>query len=188
MKIKYLSIIMYLPYDVLFNIFFHIDDYQTILAFYTLDKYFYNNYMSRYSITYKHKFGVLFNEIFSFLKMLPYVNQQDDDINIFMCIKSMCIEPIYKPIIRNDIMFIYKLYKSLIYEESFRKLGSNIAPDLTNIILIQGPNHIDRNTCVRFKKNKVKITLSEGSRILELNLSLNFAFLRRRFQLLEGTG
>lgn len=177
---------MNLPYDIIFHIFFFVDDYPTIMSFYTLNKFFYYNYMRRYSITYKHKFAILYNEIFSFFKQLPYVNQQDDDIHMLMCIKSMCIEPIYKPIITNDIMFIYRLYKSLIYEEAFKKLGANIAPDLTNLILIQGPNHIDRNTSIKFNKNKVTLTLSKDSRILELNISLNFAFLRRRFQLLEN--
>lgn len=176
---------MNLPYDIIYSIFFFIDDYPTILSFYTLNKVFYYNYVGRYSVSYKHKFSVLFKDIFSFLALLPYANKDDDDIHMFMCIRSMCIEPIYKPIIVNDIMFIYRLYKSIIYEEAFKRLGTNIAPDLTNIILIQGPNHIDRHTSIKFKKNKVRLYLKPHSRILELNQSLNFAYLRRRFQILE---
>lgn len=178
--------IMSLPYDVLYHIYFMIDDYPTLLNFSTLDKRFYYNYIRRYNSSYKHKFSVLFNDIFSFLALLPNIHPKDDDIQIFMCIKNMCIEPELKPIVSNDIIFMYRLYKSAIYEEAVKRLGLNLAPDLTNMILIQGPNHIDRNSHIKFNKNKISIILSKDNRMLELNITLNFLYLRRQFDMLEN--
>jgi hypothetical protein len=177
---------MGVPYDVLYHIYFMIDDYPTILNFIMLDKTFYYNYIRRYNKSYKHRFSVLFKDIFSFLALLPNLHPRDDDIQIFMCIKSMCIEPVLKPIIANDIIFIYRMYKATIYEEAFKKLGLNLAQDLTNMILIQGPNHIDRNSHIEFNKNKVRLCLPKENRILELNVAINFLYLRRQFNMLEN--
>ncbi len=177
---------MSLPYDVLYHIYYMIDDYPTMLNFSILDKTFYQNYIRRYNKSYKHKFSILFKDVFSFLAMLPHLKPHDDDIQIFMCIQSMCIEPVLKPIISKDILFVYRLYKNLIYEEAMHKLGVNLAPDLTNMILIQGPNHIDRNSLIKFNKNKVVLTLHPNNRVLELSTSLNFLYLRRQFDILEN--
>jgi hypothetical protein len=177
---------MNVPYDVLYHIYFMIDDYPTLLNFSILDKPFYNNYVRRYNKSYKHKFSILFKDIFSFLALLPNLKQQDDDIHIFMCIQSMCIEPVLKPVITKDILFVYRIYKNIIFDEAMRRLGSNLAPDLTNMILIQGANHIDRNSYVKFNKNKVKLILPYDNRMLELNVSLNFLYLRRQFITLEN--
>lgn len=177
---------MKLPYDVLYHIYFMIDDYPTLLNFTILDKTFYNWYIARYNKTYKHKFSILFKDVFKFLAMLPHLKPQDDDIHIFACIQSMCIEPVLKPIVNKDILFIYNIYKNCIFEEATQKLGVNLAPDLTNMILIQGPNHIDRNSSVKFNKNKVKLILPKDSRMLELNVAINFLYLRRQFNMLEN--
>jgi hypothetical protein len=177
---------MKIPYDVLYHIYFMIDDYPTLLNFNVLDKTFYYNYIRRYNKSYKHRFSVLFKDVFSFLSLLPNLKPRDDDIQIFMCIQSMCIEPVLKPLISNDIIFMYRLYKSAIFEESTVKLGINLAADLTNMILIQGPNHIDRNSQIIFNKNKVKIILPKDNRILELSVALNFLYLRRQFQMFDN--
>lgn len=163
-----------------------IDDYTTLLNLVTLDKTFYTNYIRRYNKSYKHKFAVLFKDIFAFLALLPNLKPQDDDIHIFMCIQSMCIEPILKPVITKDILFVYRIYKNAIFDEAMKRLGANLAPDLTNMILIQGPNHIDRNSSIKFNKNKVKLILPHDNRMLELNVSLNFLYLRRQFTILEN--
>jgi hypothetical protein len=76
------------------------------------------------------------------------------------------------------------MYKELIYSESFRRLGINIATDLTNLILIQGPTHIDLNSKVLFNKelkNKIKVILPKEARILALNRSVPELYLRNIF-------
>jgi hypothetical protein len=98
----------------------------------------------------------------------------------------MCIEPVLKPIISNDIIFMYRLYKSVILEESIQRLGIILASDLTNMILIQGPKHIDRNSKIIFNKNKVKIILPKDNKILELNIGMNFLYLRRQFLIFDN--
>jgi hypothetical protein len=163
-----------------------IDDYPTLLNFNILDKVFYYNYLRGYNKSYKHKFLVLFKDLFTFLSLLPNLKPKDDDIHMFMCIQRMCIEPVLKPIISNDIIFMYRLYKSVILEESIQRLGIILASDLTNMILIQGPKHIDRNSKIIFNKNKVKIILPKDNKILELNIGMNFLYLRRQFLIFDN--
>ena len=176
---------MYLPYDILYNIYMMIDDYPTIINFYTLNKYFYYNYIRRYNTSYKHRFNVLFKDIFSFLSLLPN-HHKGQDVKIFKCIQTQYIEPMFKPMINKDIIFLYTLYKKSIYDEAVKKLGFNLAQDLTNIILIQGPNHINKHSKVLLDKNKVKIIIPSESRILDLSIALNFLYLRIKFQMLEN--
>ena len=176
---------MYLPYDILYNIYMMIDDYPTIINFYILNKSFYYDYIRKYNKSYKHRFNVLFKEIFSFLSLLPN-HQKDQDVKIFKCIQTKYIEPIFKPMINKDIIFLYTLYKTNIYEQAVKKLGLNLAQDLTNIILIQGPNHISKNSKILLDKNKVKLLIPNESRILELSIALNFLYLRIKFQMLEN--
>lgn len=177
---------MSLPYDIILHIYYMTDDYTTILNLIILNKEFYYKYIRKYNQSYEHKFNILFNDIFSFLGMLPNIHSKDDDIQIFMCMKSMYTEPKLKSIISNDIIFVYKLYKSIIYDEAVKKVGLNLASDLTNMILIQGSNHIFRNSKIIFNKNKIKLFLPNDNRMLELSVSLNFLYLRRRFDILDN--
>jgi hypothetical protein len=173
---------MNIPNDVIYNIFFYINDYETVMNFFILNKIFYNDYIRRYNKTYRHKFKVLFTDIFSFLSLLPNLKNNNEDLNMYNLLTTTGINSKFKTSISNDIFFVYHSYKNMIYAESVYRLGPNMAQDLTNVILIQGPNHLDMNSLVIFNKNKVKIILSVKSRILELNTPLNFLYLRGLFE------
>jgi hypothetical protein len=99
----------------------------------------------------------------------------------------MCIEPSLKKNILHDILFVYKLYKSAILEESIKKLGTNLSLDLTNIILIQGPEHINNNSKVICNKNKIKLIIPDENKMLDLNIAMNFLYLRQQFALIDNT-
>jgi len=180
---------MELHYDIIYKIYFWIDDYPTLLSFFVLNKSFYENYMRRYNSSYKHRFMILFKKLFLFLKALPSLqlneNNDNDSHNILTCLQSAYIESNFKQMIIHDIRFIYNLYKSLILEETIKKLGRNLASDVTNIILTQGPNHINKHTYIKLDKNKVTIYLYKNNLILSLNISLNFMYLRKQFNQLE---
>lgn len=55
---------MSVPYDVIYNIYFYIDDYSTINKFWLISKYFNKHYMTRYNKTYIHKYKILYNNFF----------------------------------------------------------------------------------------------------------------------------
>jgi len=148
---------MSLPYDIIFKIFFYIDDYDTILSYNLLNKHFYYNYIKYYTTVYKYRFKVVFKDIFSFLSLLPSLRAQDSDIHLLMSLSSMCIDPRNRKCICNDYFFVYKMYKDLIYTESFRRLGINLAQDLTNLILIQGATHNSKVLFNKKLKNKIKV-------------------------------
>jgi len=176
---------MKLCYDIIYKIYFWVQDYPTLLSFFVLNKEFYEYYMKRYDNSYKHRFMVLFKNIFSFLKSLPY--SDNNNINMILCINNLYIDPLYKNMITKDIYCMYNLYKSVILKDTIKKLGPNLGLDVTNIILIQGPEHINKNTYIKLNKNKIAIFLNKNNRILSLNISLNFMYLRNQFNRLENT-
>jgi len=189
---------MELHYDIIYKIYFWIDDYPTILSFLVLNKTFYENYMKKYNSVYKHRFMILFKNLFTFFKSLPYLqldngdnrfnivgNNASNSDGILTCLQNAYIDASFKQMITHDIQFIYNLYKSLILEETIKKLGRNLAPDVTNIILTQGPNHINKHTYIKLNKNKVSIYLYKNNLILSLNISLNFMYLRKQFEQLN---
>jgi hypothetical protein len=179
---------MELHYDIIYKIYFWIDDYPTILSFFVLSKTFYENYIKKYNNSYKHRFMILFKKLFLFFKALPFLqlyNENNNESNILKCLDVSYIQPSFKQMIMHDIQFIYNLYKSLILQETIKKLGRNLAPDVTNIILTQGPTHINKHTYIKLNKNKVNIYLCKNNLILALNISLNFMYLRKQFNQLE---
>lgn len=146
---------MKLNYDIIYNIFLQSDDYITVSNFFVLNKTFLQNYIYHYQKTsYKHKFRIIFNHIFSFLNILEFLIMKECDIAFLIS-----LEPnIY---FQKDIRTVYELYK-----DTIRKGLTTIERDDVNriayIILTQGANIIDRMTRVRFNRNKIKITLDKS--------------------------
>jgi len=108
---------MSLPYDIIYNIYFYIDDYMTLTRFWILDKYFTRNYMNL-SAPYKHKFLTLRSQLFDFMTLLPYNSKQlDDDILFYKNVMCMGETKDDKEVYGKDIMFVYQFYKKLMYLE-----------------------------------------------------------------------
>lgn len=145
---------MSLPYDIIYNIYFHMDDYSTINKFWLISKYFNKNYMTRYNKTYIHKYKILYNNFFIYLQ---YLDLQEVNINtplLFQYVSSQYLNKNDSKILLQDILFIYNLYKQYLI---------NILPTrkhhLLNKILSRGPNYLDRIFTLKFNKNNIKIKL-----------------------------
>ena len=143
---------MSLPYDIIYNIYFYIDDYSTINKFWIVSKYFNKNYMTRYNKTYVHKYKILYNDFFIYLQ---YLDLQDVNITtplFFEYVSSKLLNKMDSKILINDIFFIYNLYKQYLI---------NILPErkhrLLNKILSRGPNYLDRIFTLNFNKNLISI-------------------------------
>jgi hypothetical protein len=141
-----------LSYDIIYNIYFYVNDYSTINKFWIISKYFNKNYMTRYNKTYIHKFKILHNEFFTYLNIL-YL--QEINIHQYLFhdyVSSKRLNKIDKSIYINDFMFIYNLYTNHII---------NILPKrkhkLLNKILSRGPNYIDRLFSLQFNKKLISI-------------------------------
>jgi hypothetical protein len=108
-----------LPYDIIYKIYFYINDYPTLSNFWILDREFLQFYM-RTSSPYQHKFFILRAQFLDFILLLPLTDlfspkQLDDNITFYQDImtsnrssdlENMCY--------RNDIRFIYNMYKPLL--------------------------------------------------------------------------
>jgi hypothetical protein len=151
-----------LQHDIIYNIFFYIDDYITLNNFWILSKDFNKQYMTRYNKSYKHKFNVLFDKLFTFLSMLPEHNFSENDLDFFELVSSQCLEQRDKKTLHKDITFTYYLYKThLLYfftPDCFNQYISSIANKLSNIIMLQGTKIINNITSLYFNKNTIKIS------------------------------
>jgi len=151
-----------LPDDIIYNIYFYIDDYITLNKFWLLSADFNNQYMTRYNKSYKHKFKVLFDKLFTFLSFLPEHNFSENDLDFFELVSTQCLEQGDKKILHKDITFIYYLYKThLLYfltPDCFNQYISSVANKISNIIMLQGTRILNNITSLHFDKNIIKIS------------------------------
>ena len=133
---------MKIPYDIIYKIYFFIDDYDTILSYFTLDEFFYNNYIKKYNKTYKHKFNIQFDYIFSFANFLPIGCNLNQDIEFLQSIQNIEYS--------SDINFIYKLYNDFL-------INQDINQEIVWFILTRGCNYINKYTSIIVNKNKLVI-------------------------------
>lgn len=161
-----------LSYDIIYKIYFFIDDYSTASNFWLLSKTFNKKYMSYYNKPYEHKYNILYNNLFTFLSLLPewrydeyYLNL---DIDFYELVTTKFLLKEEKQTVINDIRFIYYFYKNFfIYDLFFESYCNNrfrgidhfrgISYKVSRVILLKGPKFIDKITTVIFNKNKLKI-------------------------------
>lgn len=141
-----------LPYDIIYNIYFYINDYSTINNFWIISKYFNRNYMTRYNKTYIHKYKILYNEFFIYLQYLDLQNVNITTPLFFEYVSSKRLNKKDSKIFINDIFFIYNLYKQ--YTINILPLRKH---RLLNKILSRGPNYLDRIFTLKFNKNLINI-------------------------------
>jgi len=149
-----------LSYDIIYNIYFYIDDYCTASNFWLLSKDF-NNFMKKYNKAYKHKFMLLFNDIFTFLSLLPLKNNNQSDIDFYELITVQIANNGDRKMLRNDIYFIFRIVKNFFI---YYLTSGNIDPYFFNILknisyatMLQGPTFLLNNIKITFDKNNVKI-------------------------------
>lgn len=140
---------MSLPLDILYDIYLKIDDYETLINFETLNKKFYKDYISRYNMTYKHKFKILKSELFKHYQNL------DDDIDEFDIWVKLA-NKININIIK-DILFVYKLYKNVMFNKIMEIFPKNLSLYFTHIMLKNQHMYIKNNIIIEFNKNKVAL-------------------------------
>lgn len=150
-----------LPFDIIYKIYFYIDDYCTANNFLFLCKAFTKNYMN--NTAYCHKFNILYKNLFSFLILLPETFNIIDnrgDLAFFELLMCQSKNKMDKNMIRQDILFVYNLYKNFflyyLANNSDRTI-INVSNNLSNIIILQGTEFINNLVVVHFNKNKVSI-------------------------------
>lgn len=157
----------FLPFDIIYKIYFYIDDYCTANCFLYLCKTFRINFIK--TNAYKHKFIILYESLFSFLILLPetyntlsmtHPSAQQGDLAFFELL--MCQSKNYKDkmMIAKDIRFIYNLYKSFFIYYFAKDNDINtitVANNLANVIILQGPEFLNNLVKLNFNGPKVLI-------------------------------
>ena len=172
----------YVPRDVIYNIYFYTNDYCTANNFWLLSKEFNLNYMKKYNKAYKHKFMLLFNDIFTFLSLLPtptkYVVRQD--IDFFELITVRIADQNDKKMLRNDIYFIYRIIKNFfIYYLTSDHIDSfyfNISRNISYATMLQGTQFLLDNIDIMFNKRYIRIVNKYNKNIFleKLLKSINY--------------
>lgn len=191
-----------LDYDIIYKIYFYLDNYQDVCNMFLLDKFFLQNYLYRYKGPYKHKFRIIFNNIFRFLNLLQNTNLTIYDIHFLIGSD----DPTFKTVVKNDIYKIYEIYKNSLKREirgwvnDAYLMTSGLS--IINLILTQGQYNIDRFVKIEFNKKiknsnentigpscNIKLTIDQDMRIVwpetinkYLLLSYNFDTFEEFFQ------
>lgn len=153
-------------YEIIYKVYFYLDDYKDVYNMFFLDKYFLYNYLYRYKAPYKHKFRILFNNIFRFLNLLQNTNLTIHDIHFLIGSdfenENKCINHNYtfKTIVKNDIYKVYEIYKDALYSK-IKEWANDVFQAtsnafVVNLVLSQGPYHIDRVIKIEFNKKKIR--------------------------------
>lgn len=152
-----------LSYDIIYKIYFYIDDYCTASNFWLLSKTFNKNYMSYYNKCYEHKYNILYNNLFTFLSLLPECRYDEYlDLVFYEMVTTKFLLKEEKQTVTNDIRFIYYFYKNFFiydffYESYCDRRFRDESNRLTCIILLKGPEFINKISTVIFNKNKLRI-------------------------------
>jgi len=168
-------------YDVIWMVFKNVDDYCTLNHFWILNKYFHTHYMKR-NAAYKHKFRILFHQLFTFLSLLPNTQLLENDVDFFTTVSCQCLEPYQRTELRQAIGFVYTLFKNFLIHELFRNHQTEYmrksAPIIARVCLIQGPNYLDRYCHLRFNKQRVRIEAQNKQAAPVVNLRYLMGYCR----------
>lgn len=152
----------FLPFDVIYKIYFYVDDYCTANNFFLLCKDFYNNFMKNKARDYK--FNILHDSLFSFLMLLPETfntNENIGDLTFYELLMCQSQNNRDKIMLSKDISFIYHLYKNFfVYyfaNDTNKNSSLTIATNLSNIIILQGPTFINNLVKLEYNGNIVSI-------------------------------
>lgn len=141
-----------IPCDIIYHVYFFVNDYSTINNFWLLCKTFTNTYMTQYSKAYSHKFYILYKDLFTFLNYLPRRDLNQSDIKFYEFVTTQCLDTNSKILLRKDIIFIYKLITST------HKIKRKIV--FKNDILLGTSILTNKIFKIKFNKNKVQFGYS----------------------------
>ena len=168
-----------LSFDIIYQIYFYIDDYCTVNNFLFLCKTFRKNYMRNRA--YKHKFDILYKNLFSFLILLPENSDKSNkcDLDFFELLMSQSRTKIDKIMIHNDIHFVYNLYKNFFLYYLATNCDKTeavltISNKISNIIILQGPEFINNLAILDFNKNKISIRAKYKNRSNSLKYIIEY--------------
>lgn len=168
-------------YDIVWVVYNQIDDYCTLSNFWVLDKHFYTFYMKQ-NAAYQHKFRVLFNQLFTFLSLLPNSQLLDTDVEFFSTVSCRYLRPYQQRDLRHAIAFMYTLFKNFLNNELINYHQTDYmrkrAPLIAGICLIQGPHFLDRYCQLYFNKQCVRIEAKNKHRSPVINLRYLMGFSR----------
>lgn len=185
---------MHVPFDIIYNVFFFVDDYETAQNFWLLSKDFNSQYMNRYVVTYRHKYRILHNLLFNFLSLLPDTKLLDDDVEMFWNINAVGLDEYAKRTIRHDTRFMYYMYREFVMRQlrithSNRDMILRAQEALTDMCMIQGPHFIDRLCNVQFVKNNVRLVATSHvgykQKLLDMLKPTTFRHLTHQLAVLE---
>ena len=141
-----------LPYDLVYYIYFFVDDYCTANKFWILSKTFNTQYMEKFNKSYKYKFNILYKDLFTFLQCLSAYQFKPYDLLFYECVSTQCLNKKDRLMMSKDIRFIYNLYNK----------------HFIKILLFVGPEYLDKIIDVNFNKNKISLKIKNFTPFLDL--------------------
>lgn len=163
---------MTMNFDIMYLIYFQIDDYETLCNFLVLNKEFYKNF-TNYNKIYKHKFNVLSYKVFNILEEFC----KDD---------TFCNENFFNGIEKKSFIFIFNLYKKFFFKEfeknwTERYIKKNGQHMCNNLLITKAYNTVN----VKINNNKIKLKNPNKNLLYNTAASLPFLFLQKKFNYLD---
>ncbi len=176
-----------LPYDVVFTIYFHVDDYQTAQNFWTLNKTFNQAFMEKYNTAYLHLFNLLYTSLFQLFSTFPSYDGVLDIGDLLGLQTSR-----NRNNLKRDISFVYNLYRTFIAEElrkqhNYNNLIRRAGPSIVDMCMIQGPKYLNSYCTIHVVKSKIRLkslhtsnTMNKGY-LLSCNRQSTYRYIKEQF-------
>lgn len=167
-------------YDIIYRVYFYVDDYNTLQHFMILNKTFNKNYMQNYDVTYRHRINILFKCLCEFLE-----ESDKERISNKIC-----------GALKNDLKFLYFsirefMVNQLEYYYSITFI-QNVSFSLINIMMMQGEEFLKCMFLIKVNKNKIKfkpLLQYKGHYLAHLMGSFNrkcsYSFIKTQIKLWE---
>lgn len=176
-----------IPYEILYNIYFYVDDYRTACNFWLLNKYFTKNYMTQYNNAYLHKFLLLLSEFDNFIDW----TSPDNAIYVNKYILNRQFYDIKK-----DLFFVYNLNINFFIHEFVNKCMFDYKRKCSwcNLLIYtlfeEGSEHLQSIYNIRCNKNKITLVprYDKKSELMEkctLVKNFNCNYLKRHKSIIE---
>ena len=122
-------------YDIIYKIYFYVDDYNTLEHFWVLNKTFNVNYMQKYNAPYQHRLNVLFHNLCDYL-------ENPENVSLCKLLTSEDLTYTGKNLLKRDLRMLYYAIREFLLKqlETYYSINfiQSVSHSLINIMMMQG--------------------------------------------------
>ena len=157
------------PYDIIYEIFKNVTDYSTALNFFILDKTFYHTYIKNRKSVMISIIKLRCKEIMDIIEKVPE------------------LLPIEIILLNTNLYPIYFMYFNVVYNSLIQILPSSSIYTLTQAIILNGFDHLDKNIAITISENgTISLKMKNLKGLLTYKTKYPFLLIKKKMSIFES--